>query len=206
MKLVQRINWFGGKLSMYIDSGDTLIIEVNRVYQKHISRHSLDSLDTKFETYRSFSLFSYFFTLVSFGVTLWLAKLGYEDYQSAGTNNMLITSACFAILTIGAFAKALASTVNLVTFCNLNGVKAYSFYGNRPGKEHVDRFCKYLVSNIESIRYEGGISEERMKSILLKHLEFLSSKGVVSDVEFDSISAKIAKNQKDKIVKLVSKQ
>ena len=204
MELVQKVGLFGGKFSVHITENDELIFSNEKLFNKNTSKYLLDHIDPLYESYKQFSIAAAITSIVCLALAvslLWYARTNLTPPEDVG---FLFISGIFFIASFIAGIKAIRSRLNIVCFNSHDGRRLFTLYGNKPNTNEVELFCENLKKQIERIRYNGEISNERLSEILGKHVEFLFENDVLSQVEKESALKKITNKTKLNVVNLSS--
>ena len=204
MELVQKVGLFGGKFSVHITENDELIFSNEKLFNKNTSKYLLDHIDPLYESYKQFSIAAAITSIVFLALAvslLWYARTNLTPPNDVG---FLLMSGIFFIASFIAGIKAVRSRLNIVCFNSHDGRRLFTLYGNKPSTNEVKLFCENLKTQIERIRYNGEISNERLSEILGKHVEFLFENDVLSQAEKENALKKIINKTKLNVVNLSS--
>lgn len=200
MQLQQKTGLLGGKLTITVDEQDVLSIEHKKFMNTIQNQFLLDNIDPQYGLFKGFSLASAVFAAISLIASIILLWYG-KTYHSPPDDGAYLF---FSILLFGAFliagVKAMKSRRNIIYFNSVDGERLFNILGNKPNPQKVHEFCNNLKNRIESIRYRGEISVERMQEILTRHVEFLYKHKVLNDAELNSALNRIKDKSKINVV------
>lgn len=204
MELIQKVGIFGGKFSVRITESDELIVSNEKLFNRNTSKYLLDHIDPLFESFKQFSMAAAITSIVFLVLAVSLLWYGRTYLSPPNDVGFLFMSGIFFIAFFIAGIKAIRSRLNIVCFNSHDGRRLFTLYGNKPNANEVELFCENLKKQIERIRYNGEISNERLSEILGKHVEFLFENGVLSQTEKESALNKIINKTKLNVVNLSS--
>lgn len=202
MEISQKTGLFGGKVSVHVANNDELIFNHEKMFNKNTSKYLLDHIDPLFESYKRFSTIAAVMSVIFITLSIFLYWYGKTYFVPPEDVGYIFMSFITFVAALIAGIKAFKSRLNVVCFNGHDGRRLFSLYGNKPSVKEVEVFCDSLKRKIERIKYNGEISNERMKEILGKHVDFLFENNVLSQAERDSALNKIANKSKLNVVTL----
>ena len=203
--LEQRLGIFGGKLKLYVNNEDVLIITHKKMLNTSITKYLLDNIDPRFESYKQFSLGAAITSIACLSASVFLWWYGKTYHQPPDDGAYLFFSFITFIASIIAGVKAYKSWVNIVCFNSHDGRRLFSILGNKPDSNKVEEFCRNLGKRIERIRYNGEISRDRMSEILKRYVEFLYENRVLNEIEVKSAIARISNKRNISVIEFEKK-
>jgi len=204
MEIIQKVGVFGRKFSVHVTENDELIFTNEKLFNKNTSKYLLDHIDPLYESYKQFSMAAAISSIVFLVLAVSLYWYGTTYLTPPNDAGFLFMSVIFFIAALIAGVKAIRSRLNVVCFNSHDGRRLFSLYGNKPSSNEVEEFCNNLKTQIERIRYNGEISNERLSEILAKHVDFLFENGVLSQTEKESALKKIENKTKLNVINLSS--
>jgi len=202
MEIIQKVGIFGGKFSVHITENDELIFTNEKLFNKNTSKYLLDHIDPLCESYKQFSMAAAITSIIFLALAVSLYWYGTTYLTPPNDAGFLFMSAIFFIGFLVAGIKAIRSRLNIVCFNSHDGRRLFSLYGNKPSANEVEVFCDNLKTQIERIRYNGEISNERLSEILGKHVDFLFENDVLNESERQTALNKINNKTKLNVVEL----
>jgi len=204
MEIIQKVGVFGRKFSVHITGNDELIFTNEKLFNKNTSKYLLEHIDPLYESYKQFSMAAAITSIIFLVLAISLYWYGTTYLTSPNDAGFLFMSVIFFVAALIAGVKAIRSRLNVVCFNSHDGRRLFSLYGNKPSTKEVEMFCDNLKTQIERIRYNGEISNERLSEILGKHVNFLFENGVLGESERQTAFNKINNKTKLNVVKLSS--
>ena len=204
MEIIQKVGVFGRKFSVHVTENDELIFTNEKLFNKSTSKYLLDHIDPLYESYKQFSMAAAISSIVFLVLAISLYWYGTTYLTPPNDAGFLFMSVIFFIAALIAGVKAIRSRLNVVCFNSHDGRRLFSLYGNKPSSKEVEEFCNNLKTQVERIRYNGEISNERLSEILGKHVNFLFENGVLSQTEKESALKKIENKTKLNVINLSS--
>jgi hypothetical protein len=206
VELVQKLSIFGGKLKLHVGNDDVLVITKEKMLNTSTTKHLLDNIDPRCESFKHFSVAAAFTSIVCLVLSLFLGWYGKTFHEPPDDGAYLFISLITFFGFIITAIKAYRSKINIVCFNSHDGRRLFSILGSQPSSDDVNKFCEALAKRIEKIRYNGEISHERMAVILKGHVEFLFEQNVLNEAEVNAAIDRISSKTRVSILSFVNNE
>lgn len=154
--------------------------------------------------YKKVNVRTLIFFLISFSIfaASCYAWIGAPEESKIVHSTMGIIFGLFASITLNSFIKTSASAV---LFNNIeNGNILFAIYPSKSKKQDAETYIQHLCERIKSIRYQPELTAKQRKEIYHRHLKFLHSENVITNVEFKDLTSRVdAMNENPRVFQLV---